>query len=551
MLALEGSDFEASRKYFEQVIDVTPGSSDAQYFLGQVSEAVGQFEAALGHYRLALEIKPDFLPALRSMSPICERLDCLAVSESALRRARLLAPENTEVKLLLGLTQIAQRQWQDAADILGSVLSAQPGRAEALLGRAHALLSLGQFDQAAVLTGALTTIHPGLAKAHLANAHALLGCGNAAAGLPAANQALRLAPEEPEGWSLLSKNLWLLNRDEEALAAAQRALELDPSAASRAVWLAHLHFFLERWDDGWLLYEARLAQETSLLQGDSALIKRLAGANRWRGDACPEGELYLWGEQGLGDMLMMWALVKQAQERFGGQVFLYCPERLVRLAAFNLTGIKVLSERSDIPDQATHCPLMSLPMTLKLAGYPFAREAYLSAPRESKELFATRLAALPGFKVGLAWQGNPNHSEDQKRSIDSSLLQSLSAIPGVTLVSLQKGAAPHELEPFSPPLIDWTADIVDFADTAAIMQGLDLVISVDSAPAHLAGALQVPVWMLNRFGGEWRWGRGRQHNHWYASLSLFYQEEEGNWAPVIDAMCHALRQKVNLWSATR
>jgi len=247
---------------------------------------------------------------------------------------------------------------------------------------------------------------------------------------------------------------------------------------------------------------------------------------------------------------MLLTVVATAARHYQGRVYFYCPPELHRLAAQLISPRFLLSSRSEIPDDALHCPLYSLPMVMQrvtqTAFNPEPREAYLHAPDTAIAKFADRLQLLTGFKIGVVWDGFGGYKANLLRSVPLPLFTHIARIAGVTLVSLQKNPPAGDLAACPFTMIDWTSDISDFADTAAIMQGLDLVISIDSAPAHLAGALGVPVWLMNRHDGEWRWGRARSDNDWYQSMRVFYQSTRGDWASVLknmaDELPHLMKQ---------
>ena len=201
-----------------------------------------------------------------------------------------------------------------------------------------------------------------------------------------------------------------------------------------------------------------------------------------------------------------------------------------------------------LPPFDRECPLLSLPhaLGLRLGGIP-AGVPYLHPDPAAAAAWRARLAALPGRKVGLAWAGNAALADiranpiDRRRSLPLAALAGLGAVPGVSFVSLQKGRAGAEPPPPGLALHDWTAELDDFADTAALVAGLDLVVSVDTAVAHLAGALGRPVWLLNRFDSEWRWLLGRSDSPWYPTLRQFRQPSYGDWPGAIAALATALR----------
>jgi hypothetical protein len=174
------------------------------------------------------------------------------------------------------------------------------------------------------------------------------------------------------------------------------------------------------------------------------------------------------------------------------------------------------------------------------AGVP-----YLSADRHDVAAWQARLAGLSGLKVGLVWAGNPGQLVDPIRSVPPALLAALASVPGISFVSLQKDRPADPIPGLT--LHDWTGELLDFADTAALTVSLDLIIAADTAVAHLAGALGRPVWLLNRWDGQTdpRWAMGRQDSYWYPAMRIFRQRSIGDWQPVIADVCVALQEMVN------
>jgi len=196
-----------------------------------------------------------------------------------------------------------------------------------------------------------------------------------------------------------------------------------------------------------------------------------------------------------------------------------------------------------LPDFDYHCPLLSLPRLLSttIATIP-AETPYLQADPERVAVWRARLEPYPGLRVGLVWAGNPAMGADGRRSIALAQLSSLADLPGATFVSLQTGASAAQSPPLGMVLLDWTDELIDFAETAALVEALDLIISVDTAVVHLAGALGRPVWLLNRFDCCWRWLLGRDDSPWYPSLRQFRQLKPGDWDSVLSRVRAALEQ---------
>jgi hypothetical protein len=235
--------------------------------------------------------------------------------------------------------------------------------------------------------------------------------------------------------------------------------------------------------------------------------------------------LLLHAEQGAGDVIMACRyLTRLPTARFVVEV----PPALERLVA-GLVGAERTVRRGDpLPPAGVHCPLASLPLACKtrLDTIP-SPGGYLTADAAP---WRQRVAALPGLRVGLVWAGNPEHADDRRRSIPPTLLAPLTEVSGVSFVSLQKGT---ETAPPPVPLTDWSAELGDFADTAALIAALDLVIGVDTAVIHLAGALGRPAWLLNRFDPHWSWGASGEASAWYGSVRQFRQAAPGDWPAMV------------------
>jgi len=258
-----------------------------------------------------------------------------------------------------------------------------------------------------------------------------------------------------------------------------------------------------------------------------------------------ERRLLLWNDQGLGDAIQFLRYVPLLRQR-GVETALLLPDSLVRLAR-TVPGIgPVLSPGDRLPPADAHLPMMDIPTLLGLDDIP-GPVPYVRADGEAASVWRDRLDALPGLKVGLVWLGDSRVANfqmnglDRRRSVTVKELAPLLAVSGVSFVSLQLGAPPGAL----PGAVDVMADVTDFAGTAAVVEALDLVISVDTSAAHLAGALGKPVWILSRYDGCWRWLRDRADSPWYPTARLFRQAEPGRWAPVIAEISASLGELVS------
>ena len=227
------------------------------------------------------------------------------------------------------------------------------------------------------------------------------------------------------------------------------------------------------------------------------------------------------------------------------RIILAVQRQLVRLMGSLGHGIEVFAIGDPLPPIDLRCPMLSLPRVLRtdrVEDIP-AAIPYLHADPDAVARWRRRIEALPGLRVGLVWHGNPEDVRmDRRRSMPLAHLASLADVPAVSLVSLQVGDAARQLpdSPLAAAVHDWTAELADFAETAALIETLDLVIGVDTAVVHLAGALGKPVWLLNRFDTCWRWLLGRDDSPWYPTLRQFRQPRAGDWTDVVERVRAAL-----------
>jgi hypothetical protein len=303
-------------------------------------------------------------------------------------------------------------------------------------------------------------------------------------------------------------------------------LSADPNDASSRLHLAFLLLLRGRFEEGWIEYEARWASEEAESQ------RRPLPHPRWQGEEIGDEILFIHAEQGLGDTLQFCRYLPEiARTR---RVILEVPEQLFRLFQ-GFGGVEQVVCAGTVPPEFDrHSPLLSLPYIAQtnLDTIP-ADIPYLSADTEATAIWRGRLAALPGLKVGLVWAGGTKMQRDYERSIPLERFARLAGLEGVSFVSLQKGDAAAATPPAGLELHGWTDELTDFADTAALVEALDLVISVDTATLHLAGALGKPVWLLNRFIPDWRWLLNREDSPWYPTLRQFRQTKPGDWDDVM------------------
>jgi Flp pilus assembly protein TadD len=470
----------------------------------------------------------------------------IAEAEPFYRRAIALDPNFKEAWMNLGLAILLQGRPDEALSCQREALRVDPDSADAQnnLGMVH--YAQGHIAEAENCFRAALRLRPDHANAtlnlgstqqifnHVEEAEALF------------RRALTLGADPVRAKSNLALALMEQVRPDEAERCCREALHERPQNAEARANLALALLMMGRLEDGWQAYESRWAVEA--LGGSVPLLSQ----PRWSGQALNGETVLLYAEQGFGDTLQFCRYAPMVAAA-GARVILVVPKALRRIIG-TLEGVaEVLTEEDNaLPAFDYHCPLLSLPFAFdtRMTTIP-APVSYL---RADPAPWAGFLRGLPGLKVGLVWAGKSRTEQphavaiDKRRSMRLMDMAALFKVPGCSFVSLQLGPPASELQTLPEPevLHDVSSRLDDWADTAGLIVGLDLVIAVDTAVAHLAGALGKPVWMLNRFDSCWRWFLHRDDTPWYPSMRLFRQTSRGDWAGVIERVGQALEDVVNV-----
>lgn len=340
-------------------------------------------------------------------------------------------------------------------------------------------------------------------------------------------------------WKLLASAIRPQGRIAQTRAIQEMLVAHAPGDFAARFDLSETLLLMGEFERGWREYHYRYSLS------HTTVIERKVQRPRWAGQPIPGKTLLIHDEQGFGDTFQFIRMVPWAKQRSGARVVLEVNEQTLSLAQRNRSSEdfdEIVVRGSLPPAFDMHCEMMSLPMAmgLKLADLP-GRVPYLGADPQRLEKWRQRLAGLPRPLVALVWAGRPTHFNDANRSLALAQLAPL-ARPGVTFLSIQKG--PAEAEAVNPPrgmsLVSLSEEIQDFEDTAAILSISDLLISVDSSPVHLAGALGRPVWVMLPFVPDWRWLLERTDTPWYPGMRLFRQQARGDWGSVMAAMAAEL-----------
>ena len=413
---------------------------------------------------------------------------------------------------------------KDAVNLYHVALLTDPGDWRVHYNLATALRLQGDVDRALVSYANTLRYRPDLADAHNDRGVTLAGIGKIPESIASLRRAIVCSPSLTGAYNALGVVLKEQGRASEAVPAFSRALDCQPGQPDALFARGESLLQIGDWEPGWKGYQYRFA------------IKYLNFKQRrypqplWRGEAGQGRVMLLWSEQGFGDAIQFCrfapALVLQ-----GWHVVLEVPRELKRLLA-PMPGVSVIATGETPPLFDAHFPLLDLPGVLGVTPDKLTGEAYLAADSGTIEFCRQRLAGLPGKKVGIVWRGRDTNVRERLRGTSAAFFSKFLDVPGISVVSLQKDAKPEELDALGVNAIDGGPSLADFADTAALIATLDLVISTDTAVAHLAGAVGVPTWVLLDAGADWRWLEGRSDSPWYRSVRLFRQPKPGDWDSV-------------------
>ncbi|RKP52834.1 tetratricopeptide repeat protein [Trinickia fusca] len=518
---------------------VVSGKTPALLFAcGVVLSELGQAAQALAVLDEGLMLSPDDAQLLYAS---CVALDLLHDHDELLRRCdRLLAANRDHEAAWVGRGNalLGLDRHHEAAQSYGEALQRAPNHVDALRNRAAALRTLGHLQDALEDYDRALAIMGSDAALSYNRAVALQQLGRFDEALASHAATAQAYTETAQGLYTQAVALQQLGEHEAALARYSLACERNPHHGAARRSEAYCRLLLGDFDSGWKQHEHRW-QAT-----DVTLRRRHADRPLWLGIEPVAGKtVLLHAEQGYGDTLQFCRYAQLIQAK-GATVIVEAPAVLANLLG-SLRGVnRIVTETDPTPAFDLQCPLLSLPLAFctTLDTIP-ADTPYLQADLARREGWASRMDAVarPGrLKVGLAWSGNPRHNNDENRSLPFTALAPLLALDA-TFVSLQPQVRQRDADALAASgVVGFGEALADFADTAALIEALDVVISVDTSVAHLAGAVGRPVWILLPRAPDWRWLLEREDSPWYPTARLWRQTRPGDWSPVIERVKQAL-----------
>lgn len=530
-------DYAAAAGVFRECLTVNPGSPDLLNALGSALEALGKLDEAAGLLEKACRLRPEnavfhynlgnllrrkgkreqaeheYLEAIRYDGGVAEFFHGLGSlyledgrleqAEACLLKAVELAPDLVPALHDLGLLRQSQRKPDQAEELFRCCLDRDVSFLPALNSLGMLLLQGNKIEQARECFISAIRQNPDYLQARANLAVLSTWCGELEYAVRELSQLAELAPNDGD----LHFNLSL------ALLASGRMAE------------------------GWREHEWRFIKA-------SPVERRHADIPRWQGERLAGKRLLIHAEQGYGDSLQFLRYAGMLAEH-GAIVLVEAQDRIIAPLLAMVPGVAGVFARGDVvPLVDYQIPMMTLPLPLGKDGWPPPAPPYLFAQQDNVAAWRERLSELKGLKVGLAWAGRAEHANDANRSIPEALLAPFVELTGVAFVSLQVGSGKIGNVPF--PLFDTSAYLHDFCDSAALVSALDLIITVDSAVAHLAGGLGRPAVVMLPWNPDWRWQHGRSDSDWYPTIRLFRQTVKGGWSELIPHVVQYLKQTLCL-----
>ena len=506
---LELDEQEVSKACFQRALALKPDYATVFNSLGNSSLRQGDLELALANFSKAIEIQPDFAEAYYNRGNVQREMGrCSAAMESYREAVRL------------------RKDYHEAYNNFGNLLK-----------------DLGNLEAASDNYRLAINARPDFAEAHFNLGNIMLQERQMAAAIERFKQAIALKPTYAEAHSNTGNACKELGRYQDALQHYNRALYHKPDLAEANFNRSLIHLLHQDFQQGWEGFEWRFK-----LPDAGAVYPHRFKVPRWDGSNFKGRRLLVHCEQGFGDTLQFIRYLPMVK-KLGGSVIFETRKELMGILK-KVPGMDSLIQRSPDGNHGEpfdyHIPLMSLPgvFQTRLETIPSHTPYILADDRKLVKWRRIISGQKPEFKIGIVWAGRPGHTNDHNRSCGMDVFLPLSQIPGVQLFSLQKGEGVARLKEVSNggAIVNLGERLVDFEDTAGAIANLDLIVSVDTAVAHLAGAMGNPVWLLLPFVPDWRWLLNRTDTPWYPTMRLFRQPEAGDWHTVFRNVSESLKE---------
>jgi tetratricopeptide (TPR) repeat protein len=537
LLLYQRGEYTAAMGHLDLALTVSPNDAAAYNYRGATLKELGRPDDALASYSKAIALNPKFADAYYNRGNVLKEQRRFEEALTDYDQAIALNPDHADALNSRGAALRALRRLEEALASYGRAIALKPDNADALYNRSNVLNELKRFEEALTDCDQAIAIRPNLTEAFNNRGNALKDLGRREEAIASYDRAIALKPDYADAYNNRGTALLDLKRMDEALASYAQAIAIKPDYADGFWNRALCRLLLGRCNEGWSDYEWRW--NTDRMAPERRNFKR----PQWFGKTDIAGKsILLHAEQGYGDAIMAARYVRRVIEK-GARVILEAPAPLVPLLAEIEGVLQVVAKGYQLPAFELHCPFMSLPLAFgtTLSTIP-AGIPYLSVPKMHAEKWLQRLPRSDKPRVGITWTGSPTHKRDHERSIALRRMLPVLSRTDLQLFSVQKFLREEDAEILQdhPHITNLGDSIETFADTAAIISTLDLVLSVDTSVVHLAGALGKPVWIMLPFVPDWRWLLDRDDSPWYPTARLFRQSRIDDWEGVIEQVSKKL-----------
>ena len=540
---LQAGDIHKAEDMFKKILQSAQHNLEALHFLSLIAYRKGDTDSAIMYTKREIGLNPSDTNLYNNLGVMLKSKGSLDEAIENFRKAIDYNPGFADAHYNLGNALHMRGELDEAITCYQTALKNRPGDYEAWNNLGNAFKEKGFFDEAKAAYNKALQINPkfGLAYSNLGTV--LQDQGEFEKAQEVYQRAVDIDPHFVTAFNNMGVALREQGRLGEAAVYFEKVFKSNPRDPE-AHWNMAITYLLEgRFEEGWREYEWRFQRK------NVTVVERLFTQPRWNGGNIEGRTILLYAEQGMGDTVhfIRYAPLVAGQ---GAKVIVECQKELIPLVQSVQGVADVFEKGGELPTFDVWCPLLTLPLLFAttIETIP-ANVPYVHVPEKLKEAWRQKvLKDPPGCRVGLVWAGNPKYRLDRIRSCPFELFTKLRDIDGVLLYSLQKGEADEQVKTFQSrlPLIDYMDDVRDFADTAALIENLDLVISVDTAVLHVAGAMGKPAWAILPYVPDWRWMLNRSDSPWYPTMKLFRQPKFGDWESVLREVAQALREEISL-----
>ena len=528
-------DFAASAEICQRIVSRSPNHVTALHLGGVLALELGDPSAAAASLERAARLLPGNREIAINLATVYRKQGDFDNAIRVMRAAVQANPQVPEVWMHLGVALAEGKLLDEARVWMEKATAAEPENAGMLQNLSSLLVDALDFEGALALCEKGLKLQPNWSIFYVVKEKAFVGLGRSQEAVDAARQAVAMEPSASTYKTLVGA-LWHAGKFEAAIEASASAVQMEPRQPLYHFDRSMLLLTMGRYVEGWKEYEWRRG-----LPAIQRVEPRFNGPE-WGGENLHGKRIVLFTEQGFGDAIQFARYVPMVQAR-GGRVSLLCNPELKRLLA-RVEGVEACAAMGEpLLPYEVHCPLLSLGRIFETTLETIPTQIpYISAVPQDAERWRAKLAG-PGLKVGLSWSGRPTHTSDHLRSMSADEMARIMGVPGVRYYNLQKFVPTEKKRPLlENGMVDVTDELTDFADTAALVANLDLVITVDTAVGHLAGALGKPTWLLVALVPDWRWGWTGEQSRWYPNMRLFRQTDYRDWASVLARLRQELQK---------